>query len=103
MTVHKHLSVGMIAKDHEKLSHLRIGGRRPAVNRDIHELNAERFGLLALPCNLPGIFAAQIDDRGNSQLFQLREAVLPRLRASVQEIGRASCRERVAASVVVWS
>ena len=86
MTVHENFSLRMITKNDEKPGHLSVGGRRPAVNGNIHELNAERFGLLALPCNLPGIFATQIDDRGDSQLFQLREAVLPRLCAAVKDI-----------------
>src|SRR5262245_30523046 len=56
--------VPMIAEKSEECDDLIVGGRRPSTDRNAHETDAERFGLLALPGNFVGIFAAQIDNGG---------------------------------------
>src|SRR5229473_458892 len=76
----------MIAQKREKLGNLFIGWRRPAADRNVYKAHAQRFGVLALPKDFFAIFAAQIDDGGDAQYFELRETDFPGLRAAVEEI-----------------
>ncbi len=75
-----------VAQEEEKLDHLFIGWRRPAADRNVDKAHAQRFDVLALPKQLFAIFAAQIDDGGDAQYFELRETDFPGLRAAVEEI-----------------
>src|SRR5262249_32885245 len=56
--MHKDFLTGMIAEQCKKLRDLLVGWRRPATHGNVHEMNAERFSLLAFPGDAIGIFAA---------------------------------------------
>jgi len=77
----------IVVEQREKLSDLFVGWGRPATNGDVHEAHAQGFGALALPCDFFAVLAAQIDDGGDAQHFQLREAHFFGLCAAIESIG----------------
>ncbi len=86
-TVHENLLPGSAAEEGEKLDVLLVGWRRPATDGDVYKAHAEGFGGFALPCDFVETFAAQVDDGGDAQLFQLRKARFLGLRAAVENLG----------------
>jgi hypothetical protein len=84
--VHKDFLAGIVAEEREKLDDLFIGGRIPAADRNVDKAHAQGFGVLALPDDFFAILAAQINDGGDAQNLQFREAHFPRLRAAIQDI-----------------
>lgn len=61
----------MAAEKREKLDDLFVVWRVPGVDGDVDEMHAQRFGELAFPGDLFGVFCTQIDNRRDAQLFQL--------------------------------
>lgn len=78
---------GMVTEEREKLDDLFVGGRRPATDGNVDKAHAHGFGVLALPDDFFAVLAAEIDDSGDTQYFQLRQTHFPGLCATVQEIG----------------
>src|SRR5713101_8372771 len=74
----------IVAEQREKLYDLFVGWRGPATDGNVLKAHAERFGALALPGDFFAILAAQIDDGGDAQYFQLREAHFPGLCAAIK-------------------
>src|SRR5215468_6543127 len=64
----------MIAEEGEERGDLIVGGRRPSTDRNADETHSERFCLPALPGNFVGIFAAQIYDRSDAEIFEFLDA-----------------------------
>jgi len=84
--MHEDFLPRIVVEQREKLSDLFVGWGRPATNGDVDEAHAQRFGALALPSDFFAVLAAQIDDGGDAQHFQLREAHFFRLCAAIQDI-----------------
>ena len=85
--MHEDFLPRIVVEQREKLSDLFVGWGRPATNGDVHEAHAQGFGALALPCDFFAVLAAQIDDGGDAQHFQLREAHFFGLCAAIESIG----------------
>jgi len=77
---------GIVAKESEEGGDLIVGGRRPSTDRNADETDAERFGLPALPGNFVGIFAAQIDDGSDPEIFEFLDAFSAWLRAAEKSV-----------------
>src|SRR5260370_42189013 len=75
-----------VAEKREKLGNLFIAWRRPATDRNVDKAHAQRFGVFAFPKDLFVVFAAQIDNGGDAQYFELRENDVLRVRAAIEEI-----------------
>ena len=88
--MHENLLPWIAAEQGEKLDELFVGWRRPATDGDVYKAHAEGFGGFALPCDFVETFAAQVDDGGDAQLFQLRKARFLGLRAAVEDFGNFS-------------
>jgi len=73
-TVDEDFFFGVIAEEREEGGDLIVGGRRPSTDRNADETDVERFGLPALPGHFVGIFTAQIDDGGDSEIFEFLDA-----------------------------
>ena len=84
--VHENFLPRIVVEKREKLGDLFVGWGRPAINRDVDKAHAQRFGALALPSDSFAVLAAQIDDGGDTQHFQLREAHFLGLCAAIQDI-----------------
>lgn len=84
--MHKYFLLRIIAEEREKLRDLIVARRRPATHGNVNETYSERVGLLALPGNFPGVFAAKIDDGSDAQFLQFWKAFLERLRAAIERI-----------------
>jgi hypothetical protein len=84
--VHEDFLPGIVAEEREKLDDLFVGWRIPATNGNVDKAHAHGFGMRALPHDFFAVFAAQIDDGGDAQQFQLRETHFPGLRAAIQDI-----------------
>jgi hypothetical protein len=82
--VHEDFFPRITAEKREELDDLFVGWWGPATDGNVHEAHAEGFGALALPGEFFAILAAQIDDGGDAQNFQFREAHFPGLRAAVK-------------------
>src|SRR6266478_5474016 len=76
----------VVAEEREKLGNLFIAWRRPATDGNVDKAHAQRFGVFAFPKDLFVVFAAQIDDGGDAQYFELRETDFPGLRTAIEEI-----------------
>ena len=74
----------IVAEKREKLDDLFVGWRGPATDGNVHKAHTQRFGALALPGDFFAILAAQIDDGGDAQNFQLREAYFSGLCTAIQ-------------------
>ena len=85
--VHENLLPRSAAEEGEKLDELFVGRRRPTADGDVHKAHAERFCGLAFPFDFVATFAAQIDDGGDAQFFQLNKAVFLGLCAAVEGFG----------------
>lgn len=75
-----------IFEQRKKFRDLIVGGRRPPADGNVDKVHAGRFGLLAFPFDLVGIFAAKVDDGGDAQFLQLFEASRQRLCAAEKGI-----------------
>ena len=84
--VHEDFLPRIIVEKREKLDDLFVGWGRPAIDGDVDKAHAQQFGALTLPFDFFAVLGAQIDDGGNAQHFQLREAYFVRLRAAIQDI-----------------
>jgi hypothetical protein len=84
--VHEDFFSRIVVEKREKLDDLFVGRGRPGVDGDVYKAHAERFGVLALPFDFFTVLPAQIDDGGDAQDFQLREAHLVGLCAAIQDI-----------------
>ena len=84
--VHENLLPWLAAKQRQKLKHLFVRRGRPATDGDVHKAHAERFSMLALPRDFFLVFAAKIDNRGDAQQFQFRDARFFGLRAAVEKV-----------------
>ncbi len=76
----------VILEEGKKLRDLFVGGRRPAAYGNVDEAHAEGFGLLAFTLNLLTTFAAKIDDGGDAEFLEPRDAFGMRLRATKERI-----------------
>src|SRR5262249_41886868 len=95
--VHEDLFFGIVVEKEKERSDLIVGGRGPAADRNTYEADAERFGLLPFPGNFVGIFAAQIHNGGDAQIFEFFETFGVWLRAAKKSIiDLAAVRETVA-------
>ena len=83
-------SFGIVAKDFQKLRDLIVRWRRPAAHGNADKADAERFGFLAFPGNFVGIFAAQVDNGSDAEIFQFLETLRARLRATKKRIANFS-------------
>lgn len=88
--MHKDFFSRIVAEKKEKLGDLFVAWRRPAINGDVDKAHAERFNVLAFPSDCLAVLLAQIDDGGDAQDFQFREAHFPGLRATVEDLGNFS-------------
>src|SRR5258708_4985622 len=88
--MHENLLPWIAAEQGEKLDELFVGWRRPTADGNVHKAHAEGLGGFALPCDFVETFAAQIDDGGDAQLFQLRKARFLGLRSAVEDFGNFS-------------
>jgi len=86
MAVHEDFLPRIVVEKREKLHDLFVGWGRPAIYRNVDEAHAERFGTLALPVDFFAVLGAQIDESGDAQDFQLREAHFFGLGAAKQDI-----------------
>jgi len=84
--VHEDFLPRIIVEKREKLDDLFVGWGRPAIDGDVNKAHAQQFGALTLPFDFFAVLGAQIDDGGNAQHFQLREAYFVGLRAAIQDI-----------------
>lgn len=84
--VHEDFLARIVAEKKEKLSNLFIGWRSPAIDGNVDEAHAERFGVFAFPLNFFAIFAAQIHDGSHAQHFQFSEAHFSGLCPAVQDL-----------------
>ena len=75
-----------ISEEGEKLRDLRVRGWRPAADGDINKVQSERFGLFTLLFDEGGVFAAKIDDGGDTEFFEFFDAFGMRLRAAKERI-----------------
>lgn len=80
----------LVAKEREKLRNLFVAWRSPAADRNIYETNSQGFRLLALTIAELRIFAAQINDGGDAEFFQLLQAVGVGLRTAIKIAGDAT-------------
>src|SRR6266851_8856401 len=87
VAVHEDFLPRIVAEKREKLHDLFVGWRRPAIDGDVDKAQAKGFGALAFPGDFFAILATQIDDGGDAQNFQFREAHFPGLRAAVKGRG----------------
>jgi hypothetical protein len=87
MAVDENLLTGIVAKKREELDELFVVGRVPTIDGDMDEMHAEGFREFALRSNPFGVFGAEIDDRHDSQLLQLRKTLIPGLRAAIENVG----------------
>jgi len=90
VAVHEDFLPRIVAEKREKLHDLFVGWGRPAIDGDVDKAQAKGFGALAFPGDFFAILAAQIDDGGDAQNFQFREAHFPGLRAAVKGLGNFS-------------
>lgn len=84
--VHEDFFFWIVMKQRKKLRYLRVRWRSPATDRDVHKADAERFGLFALPRNSLSIFAAEIDNRCDSELLEFCKPRLSRLRSAIEKV-----------------
>src|SRR5258708_31070262 len=84
--VHENLLAGIAAEEGKKLDELLVGWRRPATDGDVYKAHVEGFGGFALLCDFVDPFAAQVDDGGDANVFQLRKARFLGLRAAVDNL-----------------
>src|SRR5580693_5628755 len=84
--VHKDFFPRIVAEKKQELGDLFVAWRRPAIDGDVDKAHAERFNVLAFPSDRFAVLLAQIDDGGDAQDFQLREAHFPGLRATVEDL-----------------
>ncbi len=87
VAVHEDFLSRIVVEKREKLDDLFVGWGRPAIDGDVDKAQAKRFGVLALPFDFFAVLGAQIDDGGDAQYFQLREAHFSGLCAAIQSIG----------------
>jgi len=85
--VYENLLPRFVAEKREKLNDLFIGWGRPTTDGDVNEAHTQRLGVLAFPCDFFAVLAAQIDNGGDAQQFQLGEAHLFGLCATVEDVG----------------
>src|ERR1700747_1406920 len=74
--MHEDLFVGIVAKNPEELPDLGVSGSSPAANGNVDEVHAQRFRCFLFPVDFGTVFAAKIDDGGDAQFLQLRQAVI---------------------------
>ena len=86
-TVHEDFLPRIVSKKQEKLDDLFVGWGRPATDGNVDKTHAQRFGVLAFPRDFVAVLAAEVDDGGDAQDFQFREAHFPGLRAAVKGLG----------------
>src|SRR6266436_5264553 len=84
--VHKDLFLRAVSEDPKKLHDLFVGRRRPSADRDMNEANPQRFRSFFFPVNFLLVFAAEIDNGGAAEFFQLDQAGISRLGAAIQMI-----------------
>src|SRR5713226_4971558 len=84
--VHENLLFGVVAEKRKELNDLLIRGRRPSADWDVHETNAQGFQFFALPVDFLRIFTAQVHDGGDSQFFQLIQALFSGLGAAIEMV-----------------
>ena len=89
ITMNEKLLRGVLLKQFQEFSNLRVAWPRPTLHGDINEMHAERFGLLALAGYGTGI-AAQINNRIDAKFFQLRKTLRGRLRAAKENVANFS-------------
>ncbi len=80
-----------ISEERKKLRDLIVCWWRPAADGNIYELQSSCFGLFAFPGDFVGIFAAKIDDGGDTEGFQLLESFGVRLGTPEERIIDFSC------------
>ena len=85
--VHEDFLPRIVSKKQEKLDDLFVGWGRPATDGNVDKTHAQRFGVLAFPRDFVAVLAAEVDDGGDAQDFQFREAHFPGLRAAVKGLG----------------
>ena len=90
VAVHEDFLPRIVAEKREKLHDLFVGWGRPAIDGDVDKAQAKGFGALAFPGDFFAILSAQIDNGGDAQNFQFREAHFPGLRAAVKGLGNFS-------------
>ena len=81
------LSLG-VTDERKKLSDLFVGWGRPAADRNVDESKAEGFRTFALQNDVKS--AAEIDDGGDPELLELREACRGGLRAAEKRFANFS-------------
>jgi len=87
VAVHEDFLPRIVSEKRKKLDDLFVGWGRPTIDGDVDKAQAEGFRVLAFPRDFVAILAAQIDDGGDAQNFQFREAHFPGLRAAVKDLG----------------
>ncbi len=85
--VHEDFLPRIVSEKREKLDDLFFGWGRPAIDGDVDKAQAQGFSVLAFPRDFVAILAAEVDDGGDAQDFQFREAHFPGLRAAIECLG----------------
>jgi hypothetical protein len=83
--MNKYFLRGILLKQSQELSNLRVAWRRPTAYGDIDETHTEGLGLLALASHRAAI-AAQINDRSDTKFFQFGKTLRVRLRAAKKNV-----------------
>jgi len=75
-----------IAEERKKLRNLIVGGRTPAIYRDIEEANSNGLGLLAFPIQFLRTILTKVHDSSDAEILKFLKSLRMRLRAAKEEI-----------------